>query len=353
MDNVCGDGLLNMGVEACDDGNLDEGDGCNAACEVESCGDGVVQGDEQCDDGNDVDTDACPGNCLDAICGDGYAHEGVEACDDANDIDTDECTSLCVAASCGDGLVYDGVELCDDGNDVDTDACTSLCAPAACGDGFVQEGVEACDDGNLDDDDGCSSSCEVELKDNLLRCGNSSRNVADFIPMGVVLNVVASCTPDANTQAMLVSRSGVNSLNAAAVKAWVEAGGIVLTEYSSSDNVYNAVFQTNVGQVSQTGACYDRAPTVFQYNANDPFWSDNVWQQIAAADAGCGFPVNAYPGITLLAGWSDTQASIGYRNAGSGRVWVTEFDWQDTDTPNNASYAYTNSLMGYMITHGQ
>jgi cysteine-rich repeat protein len=39
---VCGDTVVQAG-EQCDDGNLDDGDGCNAACFWEYCGDGVVQ----------------------------------------------------------------------------------------------------------------------------------------------------------------------------------------------------------------------------------------------------------------------------------------------------------------------
>lgn len=49
----CGDGLVN-GTEACDDGNTDTGDGCDASCLLEIptvCGDGVTEGSEACDDG--------------------------------------------------------------------------------------------------------------------------------------------------------------------------------------------------------------------------------------------------------------------------------------------------------------
>ena len=31
----CGDGVLHAGVEACDDGNTVDGDGCNATCQLE------------------------------------------------------------------------------------------------------------------------------------------------------------------------------------------------------------------------------------------------------------------------------------------------------------------------------
>jgi cysteine-rich repeat protein len=234
-----------------------------------------------------------------------------------------------------------------------TDACVGDCSAAACGDGFVQQGVEACDDGNVNNNDGCSSTCMPELRPNLLRCGTSTRNVADFIPMGVMLNVVASCAPDNNTQAILITRNGLGMFNAAALKAYVEAGGIVLTEVFVSDEVYNAVFLTAVPQGGGLlGGCTDVIPTVFQFNAMDPFWQDNMFNMIALGASGCGNNVAAYPNLTALTGWSANQVSVGYRNAGAGRVWVTEFDWQDNNTV-GVGYDYTEALMGYMITTGQ
>jgi len=50
--NTCGDGKPLAGVEQCDDGNLDQGDGCLSGCRKATCGDGqVFQGQEVCDDG--------------------------------------------------------------------------------------------------------------------------------------------------------------------------------------------------------------------------------------------------------------------------------------------------------------
>ncbi len=349
---ICGDGIVQEGVEGCDDGNAADNDGCTAACVIEGCGDGIVQAMEQCDDANDIDSDECTTLCAAAACGDGFVQEGVEQCDDANDVDSDACLPSCVDATCGDGFVLDGMEECDDANDVDTDECLNACTIATCGDGVVHDGIENCDDGNIDPNDGCSPLCAIELKPNLLRCGGSQRDVADFIPIGVNLTVVASCTPDANTQAMLVTRNGVGQFNAAALKTWVEGGGIVITEVFASDDVYNAVFNAGVGEVGFFGGCQDTAPTVVQYSPMDQFWVDNLFQAIMLGQSGCGRNVAGYPMITPLSGWSMTEVSIGYRNAGAGRVWVAEFDWQDSNTI-GAAYDYTESLMGYMITNGQ
>ena len=188
---VCGDGLVQAGVEECDDGNGDNGDGCLDTCVSAVCGDGFVYvGVEECDDGNGDDSDGCVDGCMNAVCGDGLVYVGVEECDDGGesatcDVDctpavcgdgvvngtvgeqcddggeSDECNADCTPASCGDGLLNPSAgEECDDGNTDDTDACVGSCLNAICGDGFVHAGVEECDDGNGSDGDFCTTICE-------------------------------------------------------------------------------------------------------------------------------------------------------------------------------------------------
>ena len=41
---------------------------------------------EECDDGNQTPSDACTNVCTVARCGDGIAQVGVEACDDGNSV---------------------------------------------------------------------------------------------------------------------------------------------------------------------------------------------------------------------------------------------------------------------------
>lgn len=80
--NLCGNGALDAG-EACDDGNNDNGDGCNAVCAIEGdCGNGTLEPGETCDDGNNDDGDGCRADCSAfEICGDGILDEG-EQCDE-------------------------------------------------------------------------------------------------------------------------------------------------------------------------------------------------------------------------------------------------------------------------------
>ena len=107
---LCGNGTLD-GVEQCDDGDPDSGDGCSSGCTVEPC--------HTCDG-------AEPTNC---------SAETGTACDDG-----DQCTSdLCQAGVCV-GTPLDGT-ACDDGQECTTD----LCAAGVCV-GTPENGT-SCDDG--------------------------------------------------------------------------------------------------------------------------------------------------------------------------------------------------------------
>ena len=212
--SVCGDGAA-TGTEACDDSNTLAGDGCSAACSVESgftcsgspsacatiCGDAAVAGAETCDDGNAMAGDGCNAACsveggftcdgspsiCAPTCGDGITVSS-EPCDDSNTASGDGCSAACsveggftcdgspsaCATICGDAAVV-GAETCDDGNAMTGDGCNaacsveggftcdgspSICAPT-CGDGIMVSS-EPCDDSNTASGDGCSAACSVE-----------------------------------------------------------------------------------------------------------------------------------------------------------------------------------------------
>jgi cysteine-rich repeat protein len=100
----CGDGQLDpLDGEQCDDGNTDDGDGCDSYCEVEvgaACGDGNLEpgAAEECDDGNTDDGDGCSANCqlelVGQTCGDA-AFDPLEVCDDGNVVNGDTCNPTC------------------------------------------------------------------------------------------------------------------------------------------------------------------------------------------------------------------------------------------------------------------
>jgi cysteine-rich repeat protein len=66
VDNECGNEVVE-GIEECDDGNTDAGDGCAADCTTELvegvCGDGTLNTGEECDDGDTTADDGCSATC--------------------------------------------------------------------------------------------------------------------------------------------------------------------------------------------------------------------------------------------------------------------------------------------------
>ena len=103
--------------EACDDQNLNIGDGCSDKCQIEAgfyclpgfpsvchlhlCGDGKVTGTEVCDDGSDNNigcASSCTGNAPGWACSGGSLIQA----------------SICSSTVCGDSKV-EGTEICDDG----------------------------------------------------------------------------------------------------------------------------------------------------------------------------------------------------------------------------------------------
>jgi cysteine-rich repeat protein len=114
----CGNGTRDPG-EACDDGNVIDGDGCDSNCAVTACGNGVITAGETCDDGNTLS-----GDCCDATCG--LEPAGSPCAADANGCTDEVCSGTGVCQHLNNSAP------CDDGN-----ACTTndLCAGGSCGGG--------------------------------------------------------------------------------------------------------------------------------------------------------------------------------------------------------------------------
>ena len=143
---VCGDGRADFdGGEACDDGNADSGDGCSNLCLVEAgfdcdwfsstyrpsscarivCGDELIEGAEACDDGNTNDDDGCDAACQRE---DGFVCDTDRGQVGPAQVGPDDLAgpSACRAVECGDG-VFDSSEVCEDGNDRPGDGCDQRC----------------------------------------------------------------------------------------------------------------------------------------------------------------------------------------------------------------------------------
>lgn len=152
--DLCGNGDLDPGEE-CDDGNNEDGDGCDAACNI-SCldddGDGTCNEDDLCpgaDDNADGDGDGVPDAC-----------DQCPGADDSADEDGDGTPDACDLCPGGDDAV-------DGDGDGTPDAC-DLCpgsddAVDADGDG-VPDACDQCsgaDDGLDQDGDGVPDACDV------------------------------------------------------------------------------------------------------------------------------------------------------------------------------------------------
>lgn len=192
----CGNGVLEQGSEGCDDGNLVDGDGCNAECLLElgqpcldglECASAACSGeprvcvcylDSDCPEGELCNNDVQPAACQVAGCGNGVLEAG-EGCDDANVQDLDGCNAECLLelgepcignAACASGLCDADSDVCtcaddDDcalGQTCDTAPDPNVCVAPGCGNGMLDTG-ESCDDGNTQAGDGCDETCRLEL----------------------------------------------------------------------------------------------------------------------------------------------------------------------------------------------
>ncbi|VVB80864.1 Uncharacterised protein [uncultured archaeon] len=165
----CGNGVIDPG-EQCDDGGICSdnnascttlnktsclslnatcivvsGDGCNASCQSEFCGDNVTQGGpprfEECDPPNGVN---CDKSCHNPWCGDGVV-QAWETCDPPGASGTcasGTCDVGCQCQSCGNGILEDAEE-CEVGIGCNVGfSCTSLCQCHVCGDGRIDPGEQ-------------------------------------------------------------------------------------------------------------------------------------------------------------------------------------------------------------------
>jgi cysteine-rich repeat protein len=207
----CGNGVVEGGEE-CDDGNDEEGDGCENDCtftcreDLDCFDNNVCNGDETCDAvahmcaaGRDrANGSVClddprriclDGACTDSVCGDGFLDTGGgEMCEPP---DQGTCDSACMIRCMSDGDCPDdgnpcnGEEFCDpgsgtcdrrnpptDGTECGTDprriCIEHTCQESTCGDGFLDAAAgEECDDGrNGDNEDGCRDDCAYTCHEN-------------------------------------------------------------------------------------------------------------------------------------------------------------------------------------------
>jgi cysteine-rich repeat protein len=202
---ACGN-MIREASEQCDDGDSEDGDGCDNDCTFSctadpGCNDGnACNGTETCNLASHACTNPMDladgtgcgggmvcrgGSCVASACGNRIV-EAPEQCDDGNMVEGDGCDNDCtfsctVAADCADANPCNGPETCNAGmhrcqagtppaagsacdrdmNPMTRDICrTGMCLASRCGDGFVDAGAgESCEDGNMVNGDGCDNDC--------------------------------------------------------------------------------------------------------------------------------------------------------------------------------------------------
>ncbi len=179
----CADGVRSAD-EACDDGNIIDGDGCNARCDSnETCGNGIVDlpAGEECDP-SIPGTTSCSANCLLERCGNRVL-DPREVCDDGNQESGDGCSADCSSnEACGNNAIdiHLGEECEFESSPFplfpeDTRLCDSDCTLPVCGDGHVNPATEPraeeCDPGEVGANTAtCDSDCSA------VSCGDGHLN---------------------------------------------------------------------------------------------------------------------------------------------------------------------------------
>lgn len=200
-----------------------------------------------------------------------------------------------------------------------------------------------------------SLSFAQTLRPDLMFCGSSGSSGSDLYVGVGPFNELTGCAPDANTQALLISRSGSISGNGAAWLAYLDAGGVIITEYSISHNVYNEIYGTGYAQGTRFGSCTDNIMPSEKLNPDDEFWLANSGlTETPAGQEGCGYDltaiVNGEGEVNALGGLVNTSfISLAVRQQGNGVFWLLDIDWQDGE----GSYGDTSrELMGVLISGG-
>jgi cysteine-rich repeat protein len=150
---VCGDEVVSPSEE-CDDGNLIDGDGCDSSCTPTGCGNGIGTEGEACDEAGQ--TEACDEDCTRPQCGDSDINEAAgEACDDGNIDPGDGCGANCRVEICRQCVgepslctITQGAQCFADGNTCEPGVCNSA---AVCTNSVVLGDGARCEDGS-----GCS-----------------------------------------------------------------------------------------------------------------------------------------------------------------------------------------------------
>lgn len=146
------------------------------------CGDGVVDQGEECDEGADNgDNNACTSQCRDNVCGDGLLHDGVEACDEVTDTMDCDADCTLVECGDGYVNTVAGEACEDDPQNATCDAsCQAVCNPgfASCD---AAPGCETPVFDDPNNCGGCNVACAAGVECRVGTCGAKRVFVTDAV----------------------------------------------------------------------------------------------------------------------------------------------------------------------------
>jgi cysteine-rich repeat protein len=223
---TCGNGVVDTAAaEVCDDGNTVSGDGCSADCRsLEGCGNGSVDPGEDCDSGPSgtpnvaKESPFCNSDCTWMKHGDGRVNKAAgEACDgdgnghgNGHDCESAACNGDCTVSAHGDGKVNPSAgEQCDgdgmghgNGKDCESKSCNHNCTPLRCGDGIVNPTAgEDCDrDGTIGHDgtsgpNGQSATCNLDCSKSACGDGKTNSMAGETCDEGAANSATGNCLP--------------------------------------------------------------------------------------------------------------------------------------------------------------
>ena len=249
-------------------------------------------------------------------------------------------------ASAGDRCEQGGFISCDEQGEA---GCVdALSDPAHCGAcGLACEAGEACVQGY------CGG--ERPLRADLARCSFTIQDLSLFFtgPLAQGLELVTSCTPHDEVQALLLPRASTISIRRAAgeIRRYVERGGIVISERERSAQLYELLTGRQLPlSAERYGACEGNPMPLLQRSASDPLWALSPHVEIPFAESGCGLDLSLLPGLVDLGGWSPTTSSLSYLDYGLGRAWFVEADWGQSASGESPYAEAGFHLMAAMIS---
>ena len=137
--------------------------------------------------------------------------------------------------------------------------------------------------------------------------------------------------------------------------AYLNAGGVIITEHDSSNDVYNEIYGTGYVDGVWTGDCLDNAMPAVKLNPGHAFWQDNAGLTETPDNLeGCGRDltalVNGEAEVTALGAWAGpTGVSFAIRPQQAGVLFLVDADWQDLQQ----SYTVdSKAFMGVLISGG-